>query len=138
MNGEVAEPLGPGSELTRRASREPNQGAWRERDRAVLRGQLTGAGENVDEDVDVGPGVSADDAGGRQPDDVGVEVAFACLELPGRAGRVRVGDDEGAVAQKAGQRGARQLADLDAPDSGTVLEVVPAVAAGVFVLELVV
>src|SRR3954453_22532185 len=99
MDGEVAESVRSGGELTRGASREPDQGAWRQRDRAVLRGQLTGAIDHMDEDVDVRPGVSADDAGGRQSDDVRVEVAFARVELPGRAGRVRVGRaDERAVA----------------------------------------
>jgi hypothetical protein len=100
MDGEVAESVGPGSELTMRAAREPNQVARGERESAALRGQLTRAGENVDEDVDVGPGVSANDAGGRQPDDIGVEITFACLKLPSRAGRVGVGGDECAVAQK--------------------------------------
>ena len=112
VNGEVAQTVGSGGELPPGATGQPHQRPGPQVDGVPLGREVATAGQDVDQDVEVGACVCVDGAARSEGDEVGVEIAFAGLELPDRASRVRltgVGDCVGGVDQDAGKRGGGEL-----------------------------
>lgn len=135
MHGQVDKALVTGGERSPRPPRQPQQHARHEVDRAGLGGEDTASVKHVDENIEVGSGVFLDSPSRLEANDVGVEVSLPHGKFPYRAGSLGCGDTRG-VGEDSRQRGRRKLGDLDAPHLRAALTILPAISAGILLVEL--